>query len=60
MYHMRETENQVNGIQIALAMDSSEGAELTISIIDTAVSLQMVLEPLLVLMVIMLKVVFTH
>ena len=39
MYHMRETENQVNGIQIALANNSAEGAELTISIIDTAVFL---------------------
>lgn len=36
-YHMRESENQVNGIQIALANGSAEGAELTISIIDTAV-----------------------
>jgi len=36
MYHMRETENQVNGMQIALANGSIEGAELTISIIDTA------------------------
>ena len=36
-YHMRESENQVNGIQIALANGSSEGGELTISIIDTAV-----------------------
>ena len=35
-YHMREAENQVNGIQIALANGSAEGAELTISIIDTA------------------------
>ncbi len=39
MYHMRETENQVNGIQIALASGSAEGAELTVSIIDTAVFL---------------------
>ena len=38
-YHMRESENQVNGIQIALANGSAEGAELTISIIDTAVFL---------------------
>ena len=29
MYHMRETENQVNGIQIALASGSAEGGELT-------------------------------
>ena len=36
MYHMKETENQVNGIQIALASGSSEGGELTVSIIDTA------------------------
>ncbi len=36
MYHMRETENQVNGLQIVLANGSIEGAELTISIIDTA------------------------
>lgn len=36
-YHMRESENQVNGIQIALANGSAEGGELTISIIDTAV-----------------------
>ena len=35
-YHMRESENQVNGIQIALANGSAEGGELTISIIDTA------------------------
>ena len=39
MYHMRETENQVNGIQIALASGSAEGGELTVSIIDTAVFL---------------------
>lgn len=36
MYHMRDTENQVNGVQIALASGSAEGAELTVSIIDTA------------------------
>ena len=36
MYHMKDTENQVNGIQIALASGSIEGGELTISIIDTA------------------------
>jgi hypothetical protein len=39
MYHMKETENQVNGIQIALASGSAEGAELTVSIIDTAIFL---------------------
>ena len=36
MYHMRAAENTVTGIQIALANGSTEGAELTVSIIDTA------------------------
>jgi hypothetical protein len=36
MYHMKAAENQVNGIQIALASGSIAGAELTVSIIDTA------------------------
>ena len=36
MYHMKATESQVNGIQIALASGSLEGGELTVSIIDTA------------------------
>ena len=36
MYHMRAEENTVTGIQIALANGSTEGAELTVSIIDTA------------------------
>jgi hypothetical protein len=35
-YHMRAAENTVTGIQIALANGSTEGAELTVSIIDTA------------------------
>jgi hypothetical protein len=36
MYHMRAAENTVSGIQIALASGSTEGGELTVSIIDTA------------------------
>ena len=36
MYHMRAAENIVTGIQIALASGSTEGGELTVSIIDTA------------------------
>jgi hypothetical protein len=45
-YHMRAAENIVTGVQIALDGNSTEGAELTVSVIDTASFLAADITPL--------------